>query len=288
MRIARLAAAVLVLLATTGCISSTTLIRLNADGSGTIEQTILLSAAMVEQLTQMMTGMAEAFGGEDQKAEKMELFQESELRNKATELGEGVTFVSHEPIKTEKAEGARVVYAFEDVTKLRISQKPSPPGPAGAGGMPGATPDEDRNDLRFRFERAANGHSILTVVGPEPEVTPEAEEATTEPGPETPGEKPGPEQLAQMRKMFEGLKIAIAVEVAGKLVRTTSPYVDGNRVTLLEMDFAQLLEDPEKLELLAGTGPGVDSIQEAKGLLKDVPGIKVILDPETTIEFTGR
>lgn len=288
MRTVRLAAAVLLLLATTGCISSTTLIRLNADGSGTIEHTILLSAAMVEQLTQMMTGMAEAFGGEDQKAEKMELFGESELRDKAADFGQGVTFVSNEPIKTETAEGARVVYAFEDVTQLHVSQKPSPPGPAGAGGMPVAASEGERNDLHFRFEQAANGHSILTVVAPEPEATPDAEEAASEPAPEPPGEKPGPEQLAQMRKMFEGFKIAIAVEVAGELVRTTCPYVDGNRVTLLEMDFAQLLEDPEKLALMAGAGPQIDSLEEAQKLLKGVPGIKIILDPETTIEFTGR
>ncbi len=279
MKLIRLAVATLLLLTMTGCISSSTLIRLNADGSGTIEQTILLGSAFVEQMKQMMTEMAAAFGGEGQKAEEQGLFPEAEFREGAAELGEGVRFVSHQPIKTAEAEGVRVVYAFDDVTKLRINQKPA--SPSGPG-----QPDDggEREDLRFRFERTG-GRSILTVLSPEPQVELDAGSAEPE---STPAEAEiDPETLAQMQEMFKGLKIDIAVEVAGKLIRTTSPYVDGSRVTLLEMDFEAFLDHPEKLKALAAPGAQDQSLEAMKRLVRDIPGIKVILDPEITIEFAG-
>lgn len=279
MKLIRLAVATLLLLTLTGCISSSTLIRLNADGSGTIEQTILLGTAFAEQIKQMMAEMAAAFGGEGQEAEAQELFPEAEFRDGAAELGEGVRFVSHQSVKTPEAEGVRVVYAFDDVTKLHISQKPSSPsGP----GQPAA--EGEREDLRFRFERAGD-RSILTVLSPEPQAALDAGSAEPKSTPSEAEAEIDPEELAQMQEILQDLRIDIAVEVAGKLIRTTSPYVDGSRVTLLEMDFKALLEKPEKLKALATSGAQEPSLEEAKRLLRDIPGIKVILDPEITIEF---
>jgi len=58
--------------------------------------------------------------------------------------------------------------------------------------------------------------------------------------------------------------------------------VQGNTVTLLEVDFDQLLKDPEAMKKLQG----LKSLEASKAVLKDVPGIKVNLDSEVTIEFT--
>ena len=52
MRIFRLAAVAAVALAAAGCFQSTTLIRINADGSGTIEQTTIVTEAALQQLRQ--------------------------------------------------------------------------------------------------------------------------------------------------------------------------------------------------------------------------------------------
>ena len=46
-----------------------------------------------------------------------------------------------------------------------------------------------------------------------------------------------------LKQMFGGAHVTIAVEPAGTLVRTTSPFVDGSRVTLLDIDLDRLLED---------------------------------------------
>ena len=84
-----------------------------------------------------------------------------QAKAEAAKLGEGVTFVKAEPIDTKEAKGMRAIYAFKDVTKLKVSQKPSSPGgPPAPGGK-----DVD-DTMKFGFSKAANGNSVLTVTMP--------------------------------------------------------------------------------------------------------------------------
>jgi hypothetical protein len=75
--------------------------------------------------------------------------------------------------------------------------------------------------------------------------------------------------------------VTIAVEPAGALVKTSSPYVDGQRVTLLDLDLDLLLKDDVLTRVRAAQTP-----DELKAMMKDVPGLKLNLDREITIEFT--
>jgi len=84
-----------------------------------------------------------------------------------------------------------------------------------------------------------------------------------------------------MKKMLDGLRIEIALEVAGAIVKTNSPYVQGSKVTLLEMDFAELITNDAVLGKLANP----ESIEDAKQMLKGVKGVKVNLDREVMVEF---
>jgi hypothetical protein len=84
-----------------------------------------------------------------------------------------------------------------------------------------------------------------------------------------------------MKKLFEGLKVGIDVSVLGTIVKTNSPYVQGSTVTLLEMDFSELLTNDQLLSQIGEPG----SLEEAKALLKNVKGFKINLDREVAIEF---
>jgi len=57
--------------------------------------------------------------------------------------------------------------------------------------------------------------------------------------------------------------------------------VQGNRVTLIEMDFTQLLTNQDQLALLSEP----KSIEDAKQMLKNIKGFKVNVDKEISIEF---
>jgi hypothetical protein len=268
----RLVAVIYLAALASGCINALTTIKLRPDGSGTIEQTLSMNAAAASQVAEMAKGFGAA-APDANKDGPPELFTEKDMKEAATKYGEGVVFVSSRPIKTADRVGRVAIYQFDDVTKLRIDQKPQ------TGDMPGASSSKEKEDVLFRFAKTPSGTSQLTVVFPNDKLNDAHKQATTGEDGKKKAIEPG--QLEMMKKLFDGLKVAIDVDVLGTIVKTNSPYVQGSRVTLLEMDFSQLLANDE---LLARIGePG--SVEEAKNLLKDVKGFKVNLDREVTIEF---
>jgi hypothetical protein len=268
----RLVGVVLLAAITSGCITALTSIKLRPDGSGTIEQTLSMNAAVASQFAEMASGFSDAAPGA-KKNEPPELFSEKDMKEAATKFGEGVVFVSSKPIKTADRVGRIATYQFSDITKLRIDQKPP------TGDMPGASGSAGKEDVLFRFARQPSGTSQLTVVFPDSKLEQARKDATTDT--EGAKKKVDPGQLEMMKKLFDGLKVAIDVDVLGTIVKTNSPYVQGSRVTLLEMDFSQLLANEQLMSQIGEPG----SLDEAKQLLKNVKGFKVNLDPEVTIEF---
>ena len=259
---------------TSGCLTSVTTIKVKPDGSGTIEQSIAMKAEAAAQLTAMASTFGDAAEKDkDKPAAPPELFSEKDMREAATKFGEGVTFVSSQPIKTKDLVGRVATYSFADITKVRVNQKP--PSPKGAPGEP-ASKGKATDDVAFTFLRHPAGTSVVTVVFPEPDLSKKKDKDA-----ETESKKPDPTQLAMMKKMLDGLRIEIALEVAGAIVKTNSPYVQGSKVTLLEMDFSELMTNDAVLGKLANP----ESIEDAKQMLKGVKGVKVNLDREVSVEF---
>ena len=270
--LARLFGVLLLAALTSGCINALTSIKLRPDGSGTIEQPLSMNAAAASQFAQMAQGFG-ASAPDTKKNEPPELFSEKDMKEAATKYGEGVVFVSSKPIKTADRVGRIATYQFDDITKLRIDQKPQ------TGDMPGASSSKGKEEVLFRFAKQPSGTSQLTVVFPEDKLEQARKDATT--GKDGTKKPPEPGQIEMMKKLFDGLKVAIDVDVLGTIVKTNSPYVHGSRVTLLEMDFSQLLANESVLSQIGEPS----SIEEAKLLLKNVKGFKVNLDREVTIEF---
>ncbi len=253
----------------TGCIRSATLIKVQADGSGTVEQTMLVNLGM-------MKGMLGGLGG--QTTEKSGGMNEADMRRTAARMGEGVTFVSATPIKAEDGfEGAKAIYAFTDVSKLRVDQDPNLSG-SSTGGL--STPPKSGNPVTFAFAKGGDGASTLTIsLNDKPQG-----DATKADSPQGGPDMDNPQMLDMMKSMFKGFRIGIDVEVAGKILKTNADHVTGSRVTLLEMDMEALLQDEAKLkEVQKRLGPGA-SVSELKPFLKDVKGLK-INDPVVTIAF---
>jgi hypothetical protein len=274
-RLARLSLAGFVCVFASGCITASTVIHVKPDGSGTIEQAVAMKADAAEQLAAMTSG----FGGDSAKpgaakGAPPELFSEKEMRDAATKYGEGVAFVSSKPIKTKDLVGRSAIYSFADITKVHINQKP----PAPKDGM--APSSKSADDVAFKFAKQPGGSSLLTVVFPEPDLT--HKKPAEKKDDKTTAAKPDPQQLEMAKKLFDGLHISIDLDVApGHIVKTNSPYVEGSKVTLLEMDFSQLLTNDKLLSEVAEPS----SIEEAKKLLQGVKGFKVNLDREVSVEF---
>jgi hypothetical protein len=245
-----------------GCINSSTLLNVKPDGAGTIEQTILMNTAALKGLVAGLDAQGQLKASNP--------FSDEEFQKIAASLGKGVRFVSSSPMSQGGFEGAKALFEFDDITAIRIQQGP---GAGSAMGTPVAM--SSGAPVTFGFSRR-DGVSVLTVTVDD-KALPKPRTADTKPMPSI-----DPAMLAMMKQMFAGFKVAIDLEVDGKIVKTNADYVNGSRITLLELELAGLLEDEAKLRELQGKLGA--SFAEIRPYLKDIKGVKVN-HPMITVEY---
>ena len=242
----------------------TTILAVNGDGSGTIDHSLIVSKAALTQLRNF--GALGAGRGQS-----IDLTSEEQARAMAPLLGPGVSYVASEPIDTPLGQGRHTRYAFADVTQVRISEQPR------SDGLPIRPPEiaAHNGDITCALTHEPTGNAVLHINLPELNI-PSALGDTT-------GNPALTQQLALIRTLLAGARISIGVEPAGQLVRTSSPFVEGPRVTLLEVDLDQVLGNQAVLARLQSAKTSDD----VRAALTDVPGLKMTLDREVTIEFTA-
>jgi hypothetical protein len=273
-----------------GCFSIDVTVRLDPDGSGTLVERTQMQKQFLEQMKQLAEGFSAGSGraGKTKEIALGDMFSEEQVSKRAASYGPGVALVSARKISDATVEGIEAVYSFRDVTQLRLNQKPDSMLPTtlpqGQGPAPAGMPQA------LRFERLPGGNALLTLTIPWDKAS-TREERENRPEAQSVGKPPSinEEQLAQVKQMFQGMRISLAVEPQGNLVRTNSPYVSGNRVTLFEMDMDEILTataDPASLTGMMTAPPA--SAAEARKLLAQFKGIKLCLEPEIRIEFSAK
>ena len=251
-------------LVTAGCFQGQRTIRVKADGSGTITDTLALG----EQMKAMMA-MADA-QPKDKEAQAKE-----KAKNEAAALamGPGVTFVSEDKTPT----GIKTVYAFKDIGTVKVGVSPGPDSGESGG-------EKKEQPLTFRLARSGN-KSVLTVVQPQPKKPDAAAEA-----PEAPVaqgmQDMGMAMWGMMKPMMKGLTIKTVLEVDGAIVKSTSAHTAGSTVTLLELDFDKITADDANFKKFTKAGDDPSTLDPK--LLQGVKGIKVSPATEITVEFTGK
>jgi hypothetical protein len=251
----------------TACLNSTTLVKVNPDGSGTVEQTTLVNTAALKS---MMPGAAKQEGGT--------VINKADLERTAARMGKGVRLVSAEKATGDNGfEGTKAIFAFDDINEIQVSQGPSMSG--STGGRLSTEPTTE-DPVKFKLTRGPASSTLTINYVDKP--------AGSRPvNPAGKGDVPdltNPMVMNMLKTMFQGFKINIDLEVAGSIVKTNAEYVSGPRITLLEMDMASLLADEAKLKALQNQiGPDV-SLTQVKPLLKDIKGIKID-GPSISVEF---
>ncbi len=254
----------------TGCIEMHTSITVKKDGSGLVEENIFIG----KEIIKMFTEFAAAFADSTQPQQEFNLFEEDKIKAKTSELGEGVEFVSMKTIKTDEKEGYTAFYKFKDINKIKVNQDPSDE-------MPMAEPAEDSDAadklVKFKFIKG-KPNKIIFSLPDEKKKDQSAKDDTT-----TMTVEPDTADFENMVKFMKDMKAKVEIKIDGKIVNTNATHVDGNTITLFDIDFGQLLSDKEKLEQFKKFNP--DSFEEVKKLVKDIPGIKVELNKEVFVEF---
>lgn len=251
MRLRRFAAVLVCVVAPllAGCLQSSTLVKLNPDGSGTIEQTI-----------SMKKGLLEAADTSE------EPFSVEQAKAAVAGMGPGVAFVSSARIDTPGRKGLKAVYSFKDIRTLALTELMIIPAGIDIG-------DQSDPPMALAFTQRANGHALLTIKNDV------AVAGDAEPSPF--GELEDEETAKTEKAMLAGMTVDFAIQV-GHLVRTNIPYVAGRTVTVLSIDFDQVFADRAALGTLRKT----KTLAEAMVALQRFRGIKLNVERELTIEFT--
>ena len=178
-----------------------------------------------------------------------------------------MTFQKVEKVKNDVGEGAKVTFAFTDITKVKadLDMQDLNPRAQAVGGED----DKDKDTVAFDFAKGSPAKLTVKMT--------HKSRAKDDDGPD-PTEGP---QFAQAAQMMKGMKMTMAIEVEGKIADTDAAHRDGSRVTLAEVPFDGLLKDPSKFKALnkAKEWP------EALKVLKEVPGVKVEPKDAVTIQF---
>ncbi len=231
----------------------------------------------------------EIFGGMDTLASGMNkenktntssgIFDENELKRNANELGEGVTYVSGEKITTDEYIGYKAIYKFTDISKLTINQ--SPGGSVKSEQQKGGK-ESKKELITFQFKKT--DQSELLVIMPEKKIDVKTE-TTTSVGSQTPvtNTEPNEMMMNMMKMMLDGMKVAINIDIQGTITYTDADHHQGRRVTLMNIDFNELLKDKDRLNKLNSLQP--DTLEDTKEIMKDIPGMKVDLKNKIIIKF---
>lgn len=247
-----------------GCISVETTVKLNRDGSGQI----------VEKMG-VTKGMASAMSGGAAEGEGPQMFSKEQFEKGARDFGLGVRLVSASENEYQHMKYYEMVYAFDDINKVGIDQNQGNRVPSSGDRSAKKKEEtvsfsfhagEDYSTLKIRMPEADTGGS--TQESPDKgDMSPEMEEA----------------ELQMMKMMFRGMHFAIKIEFNGDIVDTNATNVEGNTVTLLDIDFDKIMNNPEKLKELNKKGP--EGIEEAKEILKDIEGLKFEFERDIMVKF---
>jgi hypothetical protein len=253
-----------------GCLEVSQEIHVNKDGGGRIIERVMMSKAALKQLNAFFSSFP---SDKKSKPEKVDIYDKKKLIADAKNYGPDVEYVSSKKLSTKTKDGYQVEYAFKDINTLRINQNPGDKGPNKSD----SKSDNKEENVTFNFEKGSP--SILTVnfqslEKPSKEKKRKAGKTDKEAEQKT---------IDEMREILKDFYIGITVQPEGEIVETNATYREGNKITLLEMDFNKLLSDEKQLEIFAKKEP--DTVEETKTLLKNLPGFKVEMNKKVLIKF---
>lgn len=280
------------------CIQDDIRISVLPDGTGTIEEKLLISNT-VKEFMESMTNAAEKEGQEEtpdatpkkdgRKGTKPEKPDEiakmiKEAREKSPQFGTGVRFVSVVPEKTESAAGYRAVYAFDDVRQIRIGKEKKHEDTAPKG-KPAEKAKRD-DAIRFEFAKAAAGSPALLTVRL-PEETKDLSKEKTSPDAakkETAAQEPmDPKTVEMMQTLFKGMRMSVSVRIEGSIIETNATWRQGTEITLMDFDFEKILGNKDLMQKMTAGKP--ESFADMKALFHKVEGLKFELQNPMTVRF---
>ena len=274
------------MLLVTACIDTETTISVRKDGSGTVTEVVYFNAAVKA----MMAGMMSQFG-EEGETEK-DITDPAQYAEKAAKMGEGVKFVSAKKVTgKDGSEGVELVYAFEDIRKLKLEAQPDNPMEGGfsMGDEEGENVEEDE-DSPIRFDFTGGGKPTLTIYMPQEEPGEGDDEEAVEEDEEMDMEEAGSQAgMAMMKPFLQGFHMRIAVNLLdGAMGKTNASHVEKvhgkDGVVLLDMALGEILSNPEYAKDFEQLSK-IKKMDKALEQMKDIPGLKIETEKKVEVQI---
>jgi hypothetical protein len=265
------------LLTFSGCIEIKTLITVNNDGSGTIEETVIMSDKVIE----MMKSFSTAFTSDSTQQQDFDIFNENSIKDRAAGFGNGVTYISGEKIQEGSKEGFKALYSFRNLNDVTLSKIPQ-------SQIPLDITEATAKDYTFKFIKGSPAEIIILLPSSKDSVSND-EEARDSSGKLSSADSLNGESnqdsafTQEALELMKDLQISLVLNTGNSIVETNAAYVNGTEITLFEFDFNKLLNDKEKLQELMKLQS--EDYEQIKDVLKDIPGIKVETSEEIRVKF---
>ncbi len=270
------ATSLLILLSLNSCFQTETTIHLNKDGSGKIIEESRLSAHMLAMQSSIEIG-------EDGALDPLkEMASEEKAKERATELGEGVTLVKIEPITVGTSKGVRITYRFADINKIRISTDDMMYSMNTDNSA--EAKDKENIDKKYIVFNYKDGTLNISQITPS-----EKEEKEDKGAAENEKELEPDLQIAMVNHILADMKLSIKLVVDSGISETNATHRDGDTVTLMEIEINKLMENPEKMKKLLELSNSADPSSANRSafieLIKNVEGIKYEVNPKITLKL---
>ena len=104
----------------TGCIDLDLKVKVKPNGSGTIEETVIIGTALMEILSSFT-----ALDEDTSKLNSFDIMDEQQLKHNAQEIGENVTYIKSERIIKDEKRGYKAYYTFKNIKDIKLNEDPS-------------------------------------------------------------------------------------------------------------------------------------------------------------------
>lgn len=268
---------VLVICGLAGCFQMDQVVTVLPDGSGTLEETFMVSRKIAESMSALTAGMGDSSrpgnDGTDKSGTKEQaFFKDDEIKKRAEALGPDVRFVKMQRIANKQYEGYKAVYSFSNINKLRLDP--------GSSGMP--------KQMEQGRESTPKGTEFIFTPGKSATLVVKQQKKNAVTGGNTPeavspAKETSAEELAMVRQMFDGLRITTTLVIKGNIIDSNATHRAGSTITLTDVDFGKILDKPELLSKMTALPPGDPAA--AMEVIKNIPGMKFDMNEELRISF---
>ena len=250
-----------------GCFTSSLVITVRPDGSGTVEETTIMRRSAMAEFQKLVSPELAA-----KLPDPAALSRELRAYAAEAKLGRNLRIHSAKPVNTGDNTGWTITYDFDDVTAIDLDLMPRMPGGQGFYGFAAAGSGSTRLDVTL--EPIPDGLERLTIHFPRFPMDPLTE-------PPASWASGSVAEMAALRNVMKGSRITIAVKSEAPIVRTNSPFHQDNRVTLVDADVEAALFS-KQIGML-GTTPS--TFGELLTALGDLPGVTLAREHDITIDF---